>query len=116
MPQPVTDRLVVLDDGEYYIELDASLAPEAVAPGFLKRRCYVSPTSPDGYECIGRFARNRRNHWMAEIDAAPECPEPGTEDCSNGDGTRTLGVHAQRVIAIVDLWMHRRKAHSRHEE
>ncbi len=113
MPQPVTDHLVVLDDGEYYIELNASLAPEAVAPGFLKRRCYVSPTSPDGYECIGRFAQNRQNHWMSEIDVSPG---PDTEDISNGDGTRTLGVYAQRVIAIVDLWMHRRKAHSRHDE
>lgn len=50
---------------------------------------------------------------MAEIDVAPE---PATEDFSNGDGTRSLGVYAQRVIAIVDLWMHRRKAHSRHED
>lgn len=110
MPQPVTDRLVVLDDGEYYIELDATLTTEAVAPGFLKRRCYVSPTSPDGYECVGRFALNRQNHWMAEIDVTADRPNEYT----NGDGTRTLGVYARRVTAIVDLWLSRRQAHCRH--
>lgn len=113
MPQPVTDRLVILDDGEYYIELDATLEPEARAPGLLKRRCYISPTSPDGYECVGRFALNRQSHWMAEIDVSPE---PDVEDFSNGDGTRTLGLYPQRVNAIVFLWMDRRQAHSRHND
>lgn len=112
MPQPVTDRLVVLDDGEFYVEIDATLASEAVAPGFLKRRCYVSPTSPDGYECVGRFALNRQYHWMAEIDVTADLQNRFT----NGDGTRTLGVYAQRVTAIVDLWMNRRQAYCRHTD
>ena len=113
MSEPVADRLVLLDDAEYYIELDATLNPEDMAPGFLKRRCYVSPTSPGGFECVGRFALNERRHWIAEIDFVPEID---AEDLGNGDGTLTLGVYPKRINAIVFLWLNRRRSHSRHED
>ena len=37
MAAQTADALVLLDDGEYYIDLNVNY-PEEVAPGFLQRR------------------------------------------------------------------------------
>ncbi len=103
-----SDRLVVLDDGEYYVELAGSGEPDRQAHGFLKRRCYSSVTSPEGYECIGGFERDAHGHWLAIIDAA--------NDPYTGNVTRPLGRYPDRPAAVVALWNARRQAHCRHKD
>lgn len=103
-----TDRLIVLDDGEYYVELAASGEPGPLVHGFLKRRCYCSVTSPEGYECIGGFERDAHGHWLALIDAA--------NDPYTGNVTRPLGRYPDRPAAVAALWNARRRAHCRHKD
>ena len=107
MRTQVSQRVEILDDGEYYVELNVNYPPED-APGFLQRRCYVGITTPGGYECIGRFDRSPRGTWQASIDA-PYDP------VSQSD-TRSLGQHRSRLDAIAALWSARREAFCRHRE
>ena len=60
--------LVIVDDGEYYIELNINY-DATIAPGFLQRRCCFGVTTPGGYDCIGSFERDARGVWQASIDA-----------------------------------------------
>jgi len=58
----------ILDDGDFYVELNCNDS-SAAAAGFLQRRCYVGVTTPGGYECIGSFERDVLGRWRASIDA-----------------------------------------------
>ena len=107
MPTQVTDGIQILDDGEYYVELNVNFPP-AEAPGFLQRRCYVGVTTPGGYECVGGFAHNARGFWEASIDAP--------YDPATGSDSRPLGKHRSRLDAIVALWAARRRALCRHKD
>ena len=98
--------LVVLDDGEYFIELNPNMQP-AEAPGFLQQRWYVGVTTPGGYECIGSFERHAGDEWEASIDTSID---------DNGSDSRRLGRFAQRLDAIVTLWTARHDALCRHRE
>lgn len=95
----------VLDDGEFYIELNVN-SPAREAPGFLQRRCYVGVTTPGGYECIGSFEREPAGGWSASIDI------PYDEEADSD--SRRLGHFDERLDAIAALWGARRDAYCRH--
>ena len=99
-------RALVLDDGEFYVELNENFAVDE-APGFLQRRCYVGVTTPGGYECVGSFAQDPRGRWQASVYAPYD---PVTDSDS-----RSLGRHNSRMDAIVALWSARRQALCRHK-
>ena len=107
MTTEVRGGMQILDDGEYYVELNDNYPP-AEAPGFLQRRCYVGVTTPGGYECVGGFERNARGLWQASIDAA--------YDPTTGSDSRLLGQHRSRLDAIAALWSARRRALCRHRD
>ena len=107
MTTQVTEGMQILDDGEFYVELNGNVPP-AQAAGFLQRRCYVGVTTPGGYECVGSFERNAAGHWQASIDAV--------YDPKTGSDNRPLGVHPTRLDAIAALWSARRDAFCRHRE
>jgi hypothetical protein len=102
-----TRGTVIIDDGEYYIELNGDYAA-VVAPGFLQRRCYSGVTTPDGYECVGRFGPDDQGLWEASIGAP-------SGDATGGD-SRSLGHFAERMNAIVALWGKRHEAWCRHKD
>ena len=95
----------ILDDGEYYVELNKDFTT-VNAPGFLQRRCYDGVTTPDGYESVGRFDRDPQRGWHACIDA----PYDPIADSS----CRNLGRFSDRMDAIVAFWFARRDALCRH--
>jgi hypothetical protein len=97
--------LVIVDDGQFYIQLNAYFEAYR-APGFLQRRCYVSKTTPSGYECIGSFERNANGAWEASI-AVPY----DEVTCSS---SRCVGRFTERMGAIVALWGSRREARCRY--
>jgi hypothetical protein len=98
-------RALILDDGEYFVELNEAF-PVGDAPGFLQRRCYIGVTTPDGYESVGRFDRDPHGGWHAGIDAP--------YDSGTNSSCRSLGRHSGRMDAIVALWFARREALCRH--
>jgi len=100
-------RAVIVDDGEFYIELNDNV-DACIAPGFLQRRCYVGVTTPGGYECVGSFQRDARGLWHASIDAL--------YDQHSGSDSRSMGQFTQRLDAIVALWQCRHEAHCRHKD
>jgi len=97
----------ILDDGDFYVELNCNDS-SAAAAGFLQRRCYVGVTTPGGYECIGSFERDVLGRWRASIDAV--------YDEQTGSDSRTLGCFADRLDAIVALWAARHAAYCRHQD
>ena len=107
MTTQVSEGIQILDDGEYYVELNGNYPP-AEAPGFLQRRCYVGVTTPSGYACVGSFECSPRGTWQASIDAP--------YDPATGSDSRSLGQHRSRLDAIVALWSARREALCRHRE
>ncbi len=106
MSTAITKGALVLDDGQFFVELDGNY-PTCVAPGFLWRRCYVGVTTPGGYECIGGFDRDARGLWQATIDMP-------YNDVRDSDSLE-VGGFKDRLDAIVALWGIRRKAHCRHQ-
>ena len=108
MSHALAERMIVLDDGEYYVELVTANAAAVNAPGLLKRRCYVSPTSPDGYEVLGMFCRFVGGGWQASIDA-PADPLTGIK-------SKEYGPFDERLSAAIALWNCRHQAHSRHQD
>jgi len=105
MTTHIAQRTLILDDGEFYVELNEDF-PVADAPGFLQRRCYVGVTTPDGYESVGRFDRDPHSGWHGCVDA-PYDPSTNSTSCS-------LGRFSNRMDAIVALWLARRDALCRH--
>ena len=106
MTTHTAQRALILDDGEYFVELNEDF-PIATAPGFLQRRCYVGVTTPDGYESIGRFDCDPLGGWHACVDAP--------YDSGSNTTCRDLGHFNDRMSAIVALWHARRQAHCRHQ-
>ncbi len=105
MSTEITNGALVLDDGQFFVELDGNYSP-CVAPGYLRRRCYVGVTTPGGYECIGGFDRDARGLWQATIDM----PYNDVRDTDSLE----VGGFEKRLDAIVALWGIRHKAHCRH--
>jgi hypothetical protein len=97
--------LVLLDDGEYFVQHNVNYPPTA-GNGFLMRRCAVSMTSPEGAECVGGYDLKVDGKWRADIHTHHD-PETDS-DC------RTLGKFESRNEALHALWTHRREALTRH--
>lgn len=100
-----TTSTIVLDDGEFYVELNCNYSA-AVAPGFLQRRCPAGVTTPGGFECVGGFDRDSNGLWCASIDAA--------YDATNDSDSKELGSYPERLDAIATLWARRHDAYCRH--
>lgn len=87
------ESTLLLDDGVYYLSCH-----RGGALGFLLRRC----AAPEGFECIGGFAREcMQDRWYASITI----PYDERRDCDQ----RTVGS-GSRLDAIHALWKHRREA------
>ena len=100
-------RALVLDDGEYTVELAAGYL-EREAPVLLLHRCYEGVTTPDGQECIGRVGRGEHGLWTASVQ--------GRFDERRGSDARQLGWFVERNDAISALWQARRDAYCRHQQ
>ncbi len=90
MAVDVTKFIVILDDGEFRVALNADFPP-ATAPGFLQRRCYFGVTTPNGYECVGAFEQDELGKWCASVDS--------TYDERTDRVCLSLGTHARRLDA-----------------
>ena len=101
----VAQRASILDDGEFYVELES--LEVADAPGFLQRRCRVGEKTPGGYECVGSFDCDSQGRWQALV-VAPCDPITGSD-------YRLLGQHLSRLDAIATLWGARSQALCRYE-
>lgn len=97
--------LVILDDGEFYVELNGNY-DATLAPGFLQRRCSRGLTTPGGYECIGSFERSAAGRWRADVNA--------TFDEVTGGDVLVLGEFDERMDAISALWRRRHEALQSH--
>lgn len=91
---------VLLDDGEFYIELNVNM-PAREAPGFLQRRRTRAHTLSPGDECVGSFDRTAEG-WEASINAP-------YDEATDSDA-KCLGAWTDRMHAIVALWLARRDA------
>lgn len=45
MTTQTSERALILDDGDFYVELNETQSA-GIASGFLQRRCYVGVTTP----------------------------------------------------------------------
>ena len=98
-----TDK-VILDDGEFCIDLNCNYEASN-APGFLERRCPYSATTPGGFECIGSFDKAVDGTWRADVNAPYD---PATDgDC------RIVAQGVSRLDAIAALWRERHTAHTK---
>ena len=102
-----TPGLVVLDDGDYSVELNPAF-PEADAPALLRRQCYFGVTTPEGLEYIGAVDRTGEGLWCVTLN---QRYDPRTDS-----DTLVVGNYKARVYAIVALWRTRHMAHCRHAE
>lgn len=103
--------IVVLDDGEYLIDMNESQSvntsiddKSAAGPGagFLFHRCPPDPLAKNGFECIGEYSF-RDGRWAASIKTN------GTV-FRTGYVPPTLGMFGCRMDAIHALWKARRDA------
>jgi len=92
----------LLDDGEFYVALNENQAPD-IASGFLERRCFVSPSAPNGFECIGSFAMLGDGTWEAKITKVYNPLDDS--DCE------LVATGVQRLDAVIALWLSRREAY-----
>jgi len=87
------DSTVLLDDGLYYVSCQSG-----DALGFLLLRC----AAPEGFECIGGFARDAiQDRWYASI-TIPYDERRDYDQRTVGSGSRLDAIHA--------LWKHRHEA------
>ena len=96
---------IVLDDGEFYIELNGNYEA-AVAPGFLQRRCLQGLTTPSGFECIGSFDKSSQGKWRADVNAP--------YDPTSESDVLVLAMDVERMDAISVLWHGRHQALCNH--
>lgn len=96
---------IILDDGQFYIELNVNYEASD-APGFLQRRCVYGLTTPGGYECLGSFQKALDGSWSADVNA------PMDED--SGSDCDVLACKVSRMQAITALWVGRARAYSTH--
>jgi len=101
---PHEPPLVVLDDGRFYVEFVETGADR----GYLRRRCYVGVTTPDGCECVGSLERSPSGIWRSQIDV--KYGREGDRD------HRDLGSFGSRLESIMALWNARHDAYCRHQD
>jgi hypothetical protein len=94
------NKCIILDDGEYFIELEGP-SSDRTAPGLLIKRCGHSISTPSGFECIGEFSKNGSFQWETKIFA---------------DKTNEIHVFSDilrgRHDAICTLWKLRHRDHT----
>ncbi|WP_198970951.1 hypothetical protein [Xylophilus sp. ASV27] len=95
----MTDAVTILDDGEFYVELHPDYQ-DAVAPGFLLRRCAQSSTAPNGFVCLGGFDEALNGSWTADVKAH-------WDPCGEEERVE-LASDALRMDAIAALWRGRK--------
>lgn len=91
----------ILDDGEYLINLNCNYDAK-ISPGFLLRRCSLSPTTPGGYDYVGGFEKSSDGTWRADVNSQYDPLTDG--DC------RIVIQGVSRMDAIVALWVNRKTA------
>jgi hypothetical protein len=91
---------VLLDDGQFLVVLDVNQSAD-MANGYLKRRCFVGPSTPEGTACVGNFVQEPSGRWCATINAPYDLRSDS--DCT------VVATGAARLDAIIDLW------HARHD-
>lgn len=96
---------IILDDGEYFIDLNCNFEA-TIAPGFLQRRCAYSSTTPGGFECVGGFEKSFDGTWRVDVNAAYDPDTDG--DC------RVVIEGVTRMDAIAGLWANRKTALTSH--
>lgn len=96
---------IILDDSQFFINLNCNYEA-ANAPGFLKRRCAYSATTPGGFECVGSFDRAPDGTWNASINTVYD-PEADSDACVVAEGS-------SRIDAIAALWRERHRVHFGH--
>ena len=103
--------IVVLDDGEYVIDMNESQTvntsidgKSAAGPGagFLFHRCQPDPLAPCGFERVGEYSF-QDGDWAASISTKATAFRAGY-------APPALGIFANRMDAIGALWMARRDA------
>ncbi|CAH2932898.1 MAG: hypothetical protein CPSOU_6287 [uncultured Paraburkholderia sp.] len=57
---------VLLDDGDFFVEHSCT-SPAGIANGFLMRCCRVSPTTPEGADCVGGYYLELDGMWRADL-------------------------------------------------
>jgi hypothetical protein len=92
----------LLDDGEYYVVLNENQASD-LAAGFLERRCFVSSSTPGGFEVLGSFAMAPAGTWEARITKVYDARDD--IDCT------VVARGVERMEAIVALWRARLDAY-----
>jgi hypothetical protein len=85
----------ILDDGEFYVVLNADQAPETAA-GFLQHRCVVSTSTPGGFQCIGAFTQQPDGLWEVKITKVYDHADE--TDCT------VVAQGVARKDAIFALW------------
>lgn len=106
-PTSTKHGTVILDDGDYSVELHPGFA-EVDAPALLRRQCYYGVTTPEGYEYVGRVELNNDGLWRATL---AQKYDPRTDS-----DTFEVGNYKGRVFAIVAMWRTRDLAYCRHSE
>jgi hypothetical protein len=106
-PTSTKHGTVVLDDGDYSVELHPGY-PEATAPALLRRRCHHGVTTPDGFAYIGRVDLTSEGLWRANLTQK--------DDPSTDSDTFEVGNYKGRVFAIIAMWRTRELAHSGQSE
>lgn len=101
----MSDGKIILDDGNYYVQLNVNYEASN-APGFLHRRCGYGLTTPGGYEVLGSFQRAPDGKWSADVNAPLD--EETDSDCL------VLVDGVSRLDAIAALWTGRTFAYSTH--
>jgi len=100
-------KAVMLDDGDYFLRCSAPNESSAWDfPVYLRRRCYGTRNTPDGYECVGRFECDDSGRWCASINIR-------TNARADGEALE-LGRFATWIDAIHVLWSHRHEACASH--
>lgn len=101
----INKELLLLDDGEYYIEHNCNYPLES-GNGFLHRRCAFGLTTPGGYEVIGEYSQTVAGVWSVHI--AKDL------DVETDSDALSLGSFANRLDAITTLWQRRKEALCKH--
>ena len=97
---------IILDDGHFYIELNANFE-SASAPGFLLHRCAQSPSGQGGHECVGSFQESTGGYWSADIQSA--------YDVETDSDCKVVAMKSTRIDAIAALWIARKFAYVAHQ-
>lgn len=87
-------ELILLDDGQFYIERNCN-GDKETTNGYLLRRCETGQAAPEACECIGGYERQPSGAWCASVNAPYD--EDTDSDC------REIGFFRPNLDAIAAL-------------